>query len=173
MMDLCPNSVEEWRDIPGYEGRYQASSLGRIRSKERGLLSPFRSRDGYLVIALQKDGRRYGTGVHRLVAAAFIPNPEQKPQINHKNGIRSDNRPENLEWCTCSENNLHRRRVLKGGGGRPARAVVCLTTGEWFPSITAAADAAGAQLCKILLCCQGKRKHTRGLAWAYAEEENP
>lgn len=161
---------EVWKDIPGYEGKYQASNLGRLRSKERGLLSPFLSRGGYLVATVQKQGKRYGTGVHRLVALAFIPNPEQKPEINHKNGNRTDNRPENLEWCTSSENNTHRRRILHGGGGRPERAVVCLTTGEQFPSLTAAANATGAPLCKILVCCQGKRKHTKGLAWAYAEE---
>lgn len=163
---------ETWRDIPGYEGRYQVSNLGRLWSKERGLLSPFLSRGGYLVATLQRNGKRYGTGVHRLVAQAFIPNPEDKPQINHKNGIRTDNRPENLEWVTCSENNLHRRRVLNGGGGRPGRPVVCTTTGELFPSITAAAKATGANLCKILLCCQGKRKRTKGLSWKYAEEVN-
>ena len=162
--------AEFWKDIPGYEGRYQASNLGRLRSKERGMLSPFLSRGGYLVANVRRDGKRYGTGAHRLVAQAFIPNPEDKPQINHKNGIRTDNRPENLEWVTCSENNIHRRRVLHGGGGRRERAVICLTTGEWFPSITAASVAANAPLCKILLCCQGKRKSTRGLAWAYAEE---
>ncbi len=105
-----------------------------------------------------------------MVASAFIPNPDGKPQINHKNGDKTDNRPENLEWVTCSENNLHRRRVLHGGGGRPERPVVCLTTGERFPSITAAAEATGTQICKIIPVCQGKRKHTGGLTWAYAEE---
>lgn len=162
--------AEVWRDVPGYAGRYQASSQGRIRSRERGLLSPFLSRDGYLVVTVRKEGRRYGTGVHRLIAAAFIPNPENKPQINHKNGNRVDNNPENLEWVTCSENNLHRRRVLNGGGGRAKRPVRCLDTGLVYPSITEAAEATGAGLEKILLCCQGKRNSTHGLRWAYEEE---
>jgi hypothetical protein len=169
-MTTPSRSNEIWRDIPGYEGRYQASNLGRIRSQQRGLLKPFINHNGYMVAPLTKEGEKVRTGAHRLVAQAFIPNPENKEQINHKNGIKTDNRVENLEWVTCSENNLHRRRVLNGGGGRPARPVVCLTTGERFPSITAAAQATGSTLVKILQVCQGKRKRTNGMAWAYAEE---
>lgn len=161
---------EIWRDIPGWEGLYQVSNKGRIRSLRVRVTKPFDAR-GYKVATLRAGDRLQRSGVHRFVAAAFIPNPEGKEQVNHINGVRDDNRVENLEWVTCHENNLHRCRVLNGGGGgRPKRPVICLTTGEWFPSITEAADATGSQLCKILLCCQGKRKHHHGLAWAYAEE---
>lgn len=160
---------EVWRDIPGWEGLYQVSNQGRIRSIRVKVTKPFDAK-GYKVATLHSGDRKERAGVHRFVAQAFLPNPEGKEQVNHKNGDRSDNRVENLEWVTCQENNIHRCRVLNGGGGRPERAVVCLTTGEWFQSITAAADATGAQLCKILMCCQGKRKHTKGLAWSYAEE---
>ena len=162
-------SCEIWRDIPGYEGKYQASNLGRIRSQKRGVLKPFKNCNGYLIATLTLNGEKVRTGAHRLVALAFLPNPEDKPQINHKDGDKENNRPENLEWVTCSENNLHRRRVLNGGGGRPERPVVCTSTGERFPSITAAANATGSQICKILLCCQGKRNHHNGRRWAYAE----
>ena len=161
--------LEEWRDLPGYEGLYQASNLGQIRGPRGTVNKPFKNRDGYLVATLYNGRKKSRTGAHRLVAMAFIPNPDNKPQINHKNGIRTDNRPENLEWVTCSENNLHRRRVLHGGGGREKRPVRCLDTGVVYPSITAASKATGAGLEKILLCCQGKRQQTHGLHWAYEE----
>ena len=165
---MTSSNIESWRDIPGWEGLYQVSDQGRIRSIRVKIMKPFDAK-GYKVATLHSGERRERHGVHRYVAEAFLPNPEGREQVNHKNGDRSDNRLDNLEWATCQENNLHRCRVLKGGGGRPERPVVCLTTGEWFPSITAAADATGAQLNKIILCCQGKRKTTKGLVWAYTE----
>lgn len=165
-----PTFCEEvWRDIPGYEGKYQASSLGRIRGP-RTMHTPFQNHNGYLIATLHMGGTKVRTGVHRLVALAFIPNPESKPQINHINGDKTDNRPENLEWATCSENNLHRRRVLNGGGGRPKKPVVCIDTGAEYPSITEAAEATGAHLTKILSCCKGQRNRAGGLRWAYAKE---
>lgn len=166
---------EEWRDVPGYAsrtGKLQASNLGRLRVVRyyTRVMKPFQNHDGYLIGTVDIDGKRIRHGVHRFVAWAFLPNPEGKEQVNHINGDKSDNRPENLEWVTCQENNLHRCRVLGAKCGRDERPVVCLDTGEWFPSITAAADAVEGQICKILMCCQGKRKHHKGLAWAYAEE---
>lgn len=115
---------EIWLPVVGYEGWYEVSSLGRTRSVTRSvrshsggfqikkgmILSPILTTGecgGYLLISLTKNGERHGTGVHRLVAKAFIPNPENKPQVNHKNSIRNDNRVENLEWVTASENIRH------------------------------------------------------------------
>ena len=167
------SSTEIWKDVPGYEGQLQASNLGRLRVIRcyTRILKPFQTKSDYKVGTVYLNGKKIRHGVHRFVAEAFLPNPEGKGQVNHKNGDKADNRPENLEWSTCQENNLHRCRVLGGGGGLPERPVVCTSTGEWFPSITAAADATGSQLCKILLCCQGKRKHHNGRGWAYAEVE--
>jgi hypothetical protein len=117
---------EIWKDIPEYEGYYQASSLGRIRSldmvvkhwrggkmkklgrimKQRKVTHP--QREGfYLSVMLCVDQVKKIYSVHRLVALAFIPNPLKKEFINHKNGSKNDNRVENLEWVTCSENNQH------------------------------------------------------------------
>lgn len=161
--------AETWRALPEYGGRYEVSNLGALRSKRHGALRPFINRDGYLVATLSVEGQRIRTGVHRLVASAFLPNPENKAQVNHINGNKQDNRVENLEWMTCSENNLHRRRVLNGGGGRPKRPVCCIDTGVEYGSITEAAKATGAPLEKILACCKGDRKTTHGLRWAYKE----
>lgn len=170
------SSCEVWKDVTNFGGRYQVSNLGRVRNIERahlpngGILMPDVNRSGYHLVHLQRLGRERRVGIHRLVAEEFIPNTAGKPQVNHKDGNKSNNTPDNLEWVTCSENNLHRRRVLNGGGGRPPRPVICLDTREWFPSITEAAIASGAYVEKILECCKGRRNKTAGLRWAYAEE---
>lgn len=110
---------ERWKDIQGYEGLYQISSFGNVRAlcveKYRGrfkhrrpekLLCLKKHRDGYLVVSLSKNKQKYFQA-HRLVAIAFIKNPENKPFVNHKNGIKNDNFYLNLEWCTSSENAIH------------------------------------------------------------------
>lgn len=115
--------MEIWKPIPKYEDFYEASSLGRIRSKDRirangiplkgRVLKPNPERGGYLQVALYRSGEKPKyLKVHRLVASAFLPNPQSKEQVNHKNGIRNDNRLENLEWCSCSENHRHAFDVL-------------------------------------------------------------
>lgn len=165
---MTSSKTEYWRNIPGYDERYLVSNFGHVIGP-RGPNKPFKARDGYTVATLYNYGNKIRKGVHVLVALAFIPNPEEKPEVNHKNGIRDDNRVENLEWVTSSENNLHRRRVLHGGGGRPKKSVVCLDTGAVYPSITEAAQATGSILEKILACCKGERSKTNGLRWAYKE----
>jgi hypothetical protein len=102
--------MEEWRDIEGYGGLYQVSSLGRVKSlrfgKERVMIGT-RTRYGYLRISLCVENKQKTYRVHRLVAKAFIINLENKPEINHINGIKDDNRVENLEWSTRDENMRH------------------------------------------------------------------
>lgn len=114
---------EVWRAVKGYKGLYQVSNLGRIRSihlnkkyeREYFILSPWRNAQGYEMVYLCRSGTRKKTFVHRIVAEAFIPNPNHLPFINHKNWITHDNRVENLEWCDASYNNKYRRKYMKEG----------------------------------------------------------
>ena len=109
--------MEIWKDIKGYEGKYQISSLGRVRSLRRykvcsGYRKPiFNSVTNYFTVALYIGERRELKYIHRLVAEAFIPNPHNYPQINHINEIRWDNRIENLEWCTNQYNSEYSRGI--------------------------------------------------------------
>lgn len=102
--------VEQWKDIKGFEGLYQISSLGRVkslnyrRSGKTKILKLNKHKFGYLHIQLHKDNKNFTYRVHRLVAEAFIPNSDNKPCIDHINTIRTDNRVENLRWVTHIEN---------------------------------------------------------------------
>ena len=104
--------MEKWRDIPGYEGFYQVSDLGNIRSIRFNKIRNMKSWDsnGYRAVELYLNNNGYTVGIHRLVALAFIPNPENKPEVNHKDRNRSNNNVENLEWVTQSENVAHAYR---------------------------------------------------------------
>lgn len=122
---------EAWKVINGYENFYEVSNLGNVRSCERtvnhGLgnsirrlkskcIKPWRDNHGYPTVSLSKEGKVRKHKIHRLVAEAFILNPENKPTVNHINEVRHDNRVENLEWATYQENNnhgLHNERVSK------------------------------------------------------------
>lgn len=104
---------EKWRDIAGYDGMYQVSDLGRVRSLKFGkvrVLRPGKNGDGYLNVSLFKDKKHKTITVHRLVANTFIPNKdESKNQVNHKDENKQNNRADNLEWCTVSYNNSYNR----------------------------------------------------------------
>lgn len=100
--------AEEWREVVGYEGTYEVSSLGRVRSLKSGaIMKPSVPIKRYPHLSLCLRGKRKDANIHRLVAMAFIPNPSNGEVVNHINGDKHDNRVENLEWCTQSENQQH------------------------------------------------------------------
>ena len=120
---------EIWKDIEGYEGIYQVSNKGRIKSfygvKEKILVTRTKGHD-YEKVLLSKNGVGKTFLIHRLVAKAFIPNPENKPEVNHIDGNKKNNCVENLEWMTCSENTKHAfdtglAKVLRGANNGAAR----------------------------------------------------
>lgn len=99
---------EVWKDVVGYEGFYEVSDMGNVRDKRCMLLrKATTNKDGYKVVGLTANGNRKLFLLHRLIALAFIDNPENKPQINHKNGVKTDNYLSNLEWVTNRENAIH------------------------------------------------------------------
>jgi hypothetical protein len=120
-------SIEIWMDIPNYEGYYQVSSFGRVKSIERhrkgknNSLVPVKERiiefsvdkDGYYKCVLSKDTKKSTLRVSRIVAIAFILNPNNYLQVNHINGIRDDNCVDNLEWCNEMQNKKHRKAILQ------------------------------------------------------------
>lgn len=175
---------EVWKSIPGFEGHYEVSSHGRVRSVPRQyvdtmgrrrelpekILRPKFDRNGYLRISLSLNSVETVVFVHRLVATAFIPNLENKPYINHIDGNKSNPCADNLEWCTASENNLHRSRVLKHYNGQPKRPVVCTDTGEIYESIYAAAVELGLRAGGVLQVCRGKYSQTGGLHFEFIDE---
>lgn len=176
-MQTSLNFEEEvWLPLNGYEGLYEVSSMGRIkyllsRSERINIRSGFRWGDmGYLGIELYKDKKRKKALIHRLVAIAFIPNPENKPWVNHIDSDRANNRVSNLEWCTPLENYEHavkNKRMLK-----PPRKVKVtnLKTGEIniFRSITYACEQLNVTcapwICTTLINNNGK-KNVCGYFW--------
>ena len=160
---------EEWRDIPGYEGIYKISSLGNIFSAKRNKnLKPQPAHHGYLRIQLRNNegGGFKSYAVHRLVALAFIPNPNRYPEINHINGKTGDNRVENLEWCTRAYNvrfgnrlDKFKKRIKQLGKDGKLLAV--------YSSMSEAALVTGARQGAISNACLGRTKTAGGYKWKF------
>lgn len=184
---------EIWKDVKGYEGLYQVSNLGRVKSlgKKVEWMNVYRNTPkkilkfgddgkGYVTVSLNKDGvfkRKY---IHQIICDNYLPNPENKPFVNHKNGIRIDNRLENLEWCTQHENILHAwetglsRPSMLGKFGKnhnkskkihqylKSGELVCVFYGAYEASRKTGIRPSG-----IYASCCGKTKTAGGFTWKW------
>jgi len=186
--------MEIWQPIPDYESAYEVSSYGRVRSIDKLVKSGLRhnqeverrgkilkqnmKRNGYMTVDLSSENRVRTSTVHRIVAKVFIPNTENKPQVNHKNGNKSDNRVENLEWVTAKENMVHRYTTLGHIGKR--KPVICIETSEthgssyeaatWLNSSRYGGSRQVMSLSrKIRQCCVNERKIAYGFHWKYTD----
>ena len=171
------NKIEIWKDIKGYEGLYQVSNLGNVKSlaktrkgitNREDIILKLCNKDGYNVVNLWKDKKKKTIKVHRLVAQAFIPNIENKPYINHINAIRNDNRISNLEWCNQSENIRHAYNI----GNIKTKRVMQFDKNKRYiktwSSIKEAEKILGICGSHISNCCNGIRKSAGGYIWKEA-----
>ena len=176
--------TEIWKPKKDYEGLYEVSNFGRVKSlgngnsnnsKER-VLKPVKVKGGYLQVHLSKNGKRKMFLVHRLVAEAFIPNTDNLPFINHKDEDKTNNSVENLEWCTREYNNNYGTRTLRANktltNGKLSKKVLQFTKfGEFireWPS-TKECWRNGFNQGNIVSCCRGKRNFHKGYIWKYKE----
>ena len=174
---------EVWRDIEGYEGYYQVSSEGRVKSLERKvtkrdgertvrerILKPAFNSCGYLIVNLCAGGKRKMLRVHRLVCQAFHENPDNKPQVNHINEIKTDNRASNLEWATARENSNFGTRTERMAKTKSKQVGQYTRDGELvkiWPSIIEVQRQAGFNHGNISKVANGKHKQAYGFIWKY------
>lgn len=151
--------IEIFKDIEGYED-YQISNLGNVKSLRFGkekILKPVKDGKKYLCVVLYKQGKHKMCKVHRLVAQAFIDNPNNLPQINHKDEDKTNNQVNNLEWCDCQYNIDYSQ----------SKQVLCVETGIIYPSLSEVYRQLGFSQGYISLACNGKYKTAYGFHWKY------
>lgn len=175
---------EEWRDVVGYEGRYMVSSMGRVYSCPNHIhngkfINSGKYPNGYCRVMLTLHGKKKFTTVHRLVAEAFLPNPNNYPYVNHKDEDKTNNSVENLEWCSPQYNSTYGKvsREKRIANCKLGRAVVQVSlNGEdvaVFPSLAEASRRFGVSACNILNACTGVTQTSAGFKWRYANNATP
>lgn len=174
--------IEIWKNIKNYEGLYQASNLGRIKSLPKTIsywngftkitytipekILSQHKRGGYLAIGLTKDHKQSTFSVHRLIAKTFIDNPNNLPCVNHKDENKYNNCVNNLEWCDYKYNNLYGTRTK-----RTCKPVKCIETGTIYNSTVQAGKCTGINRVNITDCCNEKRHTAGGYHWKYINKE--
>lgn len=174
---------EIWKDIKGYEGLYQVSNFGNVKSVDRiskhsngdltlkgKLLKSVKNSRGYLQVDLCKNGKIKKILIHRLVAQTFLPNPDNKPHIDHINTITTDNRVINLRWVTQKENINNPLTIDKKSKNLSKPIIQFSKDGKFIKKWDSALDAQrelGIKQSNICSCCKGKNKTTGGYIWRY------
>lgn len=192
---------EEWRPVRNYEGLYEVSNMGNVKSLnynhtgKEGILKAKKNSSGYLQVHLYKDGKAKFYTVHKLVAQAFCKNPEGYTEINHKDEDKTNNNADNLEWCSRSYNNSYNDKAKKAGkkiaeklrGRKQSEETIKKRVEKLskpvlginkinglileFPSTMEASRQTGIDQGNITRCCQGKRNSCGGFYWMYANAD--
>ena len=170
--------TEEWKRIviDDEVWDYEVSTWGRVKSLNQGrtgktkILKQTENEDGYLFVNLHKNRKKKKCYVHRLVAIAFIPNPQNKPTVNHKDEDKHNNHVDNLEWATMKEQVSHGTRTERSAKTQGKR-VRCIETGVIYDSTMEVERQTGLSHSTIVGCCKGKRKTCGGFHWEYYTEE--
>ena len=200
---------EEWRPVVGYEGLYEVSNMGRVRSVKRTvwdsrgyykiiqerIRKPRKNNNGYLQVFLHKEGKRKNCTIHRLVAQAFLPNPDNLPEVNHKDENPLNNNINNLEWCTRKYNQNYGTRNIRAGKSisktntnnpklskaltnnpKLSKSVIAISKVSGliveFSSIREAERQLGISHSDITKCCKGKKKSAGNYYWMYANNND-
>lgn len=164
---------EIWRDIIGYEGLYQVSNFGNVKSLGNGIcktkekiMKARKNKWGYLYLNLSKGGKKKTYTIHRLVAHAFLPNPYNLPQVNHKDEDKTNNRVDNLEFCSAKSNCNYGTRNIRSAEKR-YKKVLCVEKCKIYPSLKEAAKQTGISISSLSMACTGKYKTVFGFQWRY------
>ena len=163
-----------WKDVKGYEGLYEVSNLGRVKSLPRNgtvlhekILKYGLDRYGYRQVILSKNDVRKSAKIHRLVAEVFLQNENKLPCINHKDENKQNNDVSNLEWCSYSYNNSYNGRAKKVAEGK-YKQIFCIELNTVFDSLADAGNKTKISVGNICSCCRGKLKTAGGYHWKYA-----